>query len=116
MNTPTSTPTSTRFIFFSLAFLALFAAMAAFMQDMALASDDFGMGGPFETVKNVITGKWGKMISIAGMACCGIVFIFARQDMAEGFKLMLQVVFGICFIVFAVTIVDALFSFSSAVI
>ena len=50
------------------------------------------------------------------MACCGIVFIFARQDMAEGFKLMLQVVFGICFIVFAVTIVDALFSFSSAII
>lgn len=114
MSNTTSTPT--RFIFFSLAFLALFAALAAFMPDMALASDDFGMGGPFETVKNVITGKWGKMISIAGMACCGIVFIFARQDMAEGFKLMLQVVFGICFIVFAVTIVDALFSFSSAII
>ena len=116
MNIQTSNQTQTRFIFFSLAFLALFAALAAFMPDLALASDDFGMGGPFETVKNVITGKWGKMISIAGMACCGIVFIFARQDMAEGFKLMLQVVFGICFIVFAVTIVDALFSFSSAII
>ena len=48
--------------------------------DMALASDDFGMGGPFETVKNVITGKWGKMISIAGMACCGIAFIFAAES------------------------------------
>ena len=79
MNTQTSNQTQTRFILFSLAFLALFAALAAFMPDLALASDDFGMGGPFETVKNVITGKWGKMISIAGMACCGIVFICRQQ-------------------------------------
>lgn len=97
-------------------FLVLFGVIAMLMPELAMASDDFGMGGVFETVTKVITGKWGKMISIAGMACCGIVFIFVRQDMADGFKLMLQVVFGICFIVFAVTIVDALFSFSSAVI
>lgn len=118
MNIQTSNQTqaATRFIFFSLAFLALFAALAAFMPDLALAADNFGMGTPFDTIQQVITGKWGKMISIAGMALCGVVFIFARQDMAEGFKLMLQVTFGMCFIVFAVTIVDALFTFSSAII
>ena len=96
--------------------LGVCALLGAACPELALASDDFGMGGVFETITKVITGKWGKMISIAGMAMCGIVFIFARQDMAEGFKLMMQVVFGICFIVFAVSIVDALFSFTGALI
>ena len=113
MTHATITKPNNALVFSSLAVLTL---LAAFMPDVALASDDFGMGGAFETITKVITGKWGKMISIAGMAICGVTFIFARQDMAEGFKMMLQVTFGICFIVFAVTIVDALFNFSGALI
>ena len=96
-------------------------AVTAFMTlvpDAAFASaglSDFS--GPFEKVVNTITGPWGRIVSIAGMAICGVVFIFNRQDMGEGFKMMLQVVFGICFICFAATIVDALFGgFSGAVI
>ena len=89
---------------------------------MALPDAAWASGGisefssPFEKVVNTITGPWGKFISIAGMAVCGVVFIFNRQDMGEGFKMMLQVVFGICFICFASAIVDSIFSFSGAVI
>jgi type IV secretion system protein VirB2 len=84
----------------------------------ALASGAIAeFSGPFETVMNTITGPWGRIISIAGMAICGVVFIFNRQDMGEGFKMMLQVVFGICFICFAATMVDAMFgTFSGAVL
>jgi len=86
--------------------------------EAALASGGISeFAGPFETVMNTITGPWGRIVSIAGMAICGVVFIFNRQDMGEGFKMMLQVVSGICFICFAATMVDALFgSFSGAVL
>jgi len=101
----------------------LLAAMAAvtvlaLIPDAAFASGGISeFSGPFEKVMQTITGPWGRIISIAGMAVCGVTFIFARQDMGEGFKMLLQVVFGICFICFATTIVDALFSnFSGAVI
>lgn len=70
----------------------------------------------FVGMANTILGKWGMLVSVAGMACVGIVYIFNRQDMSEGFKMFLQVVFGICFIAFASQIVNALFSFSGAVI
>jgi type IV secretion system protein VirB2 len=93
-------------------------AVIALVPDSALASGGISdFSGPFEKVINTITGPWGRIVSIAGMAICGVVFIFNRQDMGECFKMMLQVVFGICFICFAATIVDALFgSFSGAVI
>lgn len=94
------------------------AAFMAFVPEAAFASGGISdFSGPFEKVMETITGPWGRIVSIAGMAICGVVFIFNRQDMGEGFKMMLQVVFGICFICFAATIVDALFGgFSGAVI
>jgi type IV secretion system protein VirB2 len=95
--------------------LGLLAIVA--LPDLALATggvDEFSE--PMEKVVNTILGKWGLMISIGGMACVGIVYIFNRQDMSEGFKMFLQVTFGICFIAFAAQIVNALFSFSGAVI
>jgi type IV secretion system protein VirB2 len=94
------------------------AAAVAFVPDTALASGGISdFAGPFEMVMNTITGPWGRIISVAGMAICGVVFIFNRQDMGEGFKMMLQVVFGICFICFAATMVDAMFgTFSGAVL
>lgn len=102
------------FLFWSVCILA---ALATINSDLALASggiDEFS--APIEKVVNTILGKWGMLISIGGMACVGIVYIFNRQDMSEGFKMFLQVVFGICFIAFASQIVNALFSFTGAVI
>lgn len=112
MNTKTG-----QHLWLSLSVLAVLAAMAVVLPEQAFASgglDEFA--SPFEKVVNTITGKWGQLISVAGMAVCGVVFIFNRQDMGEGFKMLLQVVFGICFIAFASTIVTAMFSFSGAVI
>jgi len=50
------------------------------------------------------------------MALCGVLYIFNRDDLTGGFKLLLGVVFGISFIAFATSIVDSVFSFSGAVI
>ncbi|MGI6656286.1 MAG: TrbC/VirB2 family protein [Desulfobulbus sp.] len=97
--------------------LVVLVAVAALLPEQVLASgglDEFS--GPFEKIVNTITGKWGQLISVAGMAVCGVIFIFNRQDLGEGFKMLLQVVFGICFIAFAASIVTAMFSFSGAVI
>jgi type IV secretion system protein VirB2 len=93
-------------------------ALLAMVPDAAFASGSISdFSGPFEMVMNTITGPWGRIVSIAGMAICGVVFIFNRQDMGEGFKMMLQVVFGICLICFAATMVDAMFGgFSGAVL
>lgn len=99
------------FLFFlSVLLLALLIPEAVFAGGITEFSD------PIEKVVNTITGKWGMLISIAGMAVCGVVYIFNRQDMAEGFKMLLQVVFGICFICFASVIVKSMFSFGGAII
>ncbi|MDR3631445.1 MAG: TrbC/VirB2 family protein [Desulfocapsaceae bacterium] len=71
---------------------------------------------PLEQVVNTITGPAGKWISIVAMALCGIVYIFNKDDLSGGFKLLLQVVFGISFICFASSIVNSVFSFSGAVL
>ena len=96
-------------------YLALALVLTA-LPDVALASGITEFSDPMQKVVDTITGKWGQLIAIAGMAVCGVVYIFNRQDMAEGFKMLLQVVFGICFIAFASTIVTSMFSFSGAVI
>lgn len=97
--------------------LFLFVALVVLMPDCAFAGSDFSdFENIFEKIEKFITGPVGKVISIAGMAACGIVYIFARQDLSEGFKLLLQVCFGICFIAFASSIVSKLFSFGSAMI
>jgi type IV secretion system protein VirB2 len=71
---------------------------------------------PLEQVVNTVTGPAGKWISIVAMALCGVIFILNKDDLSGGFKLLLQVVFGISFIAFATSIVNSVFSFSGAVI
>lgn len=71
---------------------------------------------PLEKVVNTITGPAGKWISIVAMAICGVIFILNKDDLSGGFKLLLQVVFGISFIAFATSIVNNVFSFSGAII
>lgn len=71
---------------------------------------------PLEKVVGTITGPAGRWISIVAMAIVGLVYIFNKEDISGGFKLLLSVVFGICFIAFATSIVDSLFSFSGAVL
>lgn len=71
---------------------------------------------PLEKVVGTITGPAGRWIAIAGMAIVGLVYIFNKEDIAGGVKLLLNVVFAICFIAFATGIVDSLFSFSGAVL
>ena len=65
---------------------------------------------------NTITGPAGKWISIVAMGLCGVVYIYNKDDLSGGFKLLLSVVFGICFICFASSIVNSIFSFSGAVV
>ena len=84
--------------------------------EFALAGGITEFATPIEKVVDTITGKVGLLISVAGMAICGIVFIFNRQDMGEGFKAFLQVTFGICLIAGASALVTSLFTFSGAVI
>jgi len=75
---------------------------------------DFSM--PLEKVMNTITGPAGKTISIVAMAICGLTFIWNKDDISGGFKLLLGVVFGISFIAFASSIVNNIFSFSGAMV
>lgn len=71
---------------------------------------------PMESVVGTMTGPVGQVISIAAMAGCGITYVFNRDDLTGGFKLLLGVVFGISFIAFAGSIVEKLFTFSGAVL
>ncbi|KHK00256.1 TrbC/VirB2 family protein [Desulfovibrio sp. TomC] len=89
---------------------------------LATCSDAMASGGisefssPLEKVVQTITGSAGKWISITAMAICGAVYIFNKEDISGGFKLLLSVVFGISFIAFATNIVESVFSFSGAII
>lgn len=89
---------------------------------LATCSDALASGGisefssPLEKVVQTITGSAGKWISITAMAICGAVYIFNKEDISGGFKLLLSVVFGISFIAFATNIVESVFSFSGAII
>jgi type IV secretion system protein VirB2 len=72
--------------------------------------------GPAEQVVATITGPVGKAISIIGFAVCGLILIFARAELSEGVKMLVGVVFAICFISGAANIVNFLFSFSGALV
>jgi type IV secretion system protein VirB2 len=93
--------------------------VAAFL---VACSDALASGGisefssPLEKVVQTITGSAGKWISITAMAICGAVYIFNKEDISGGFKLLLSVVFGISFIAFATNIVESVFSFSGALL
>ena len=87
------------------------------LPELALASGGISeFSGPLEKVVGTITGPAGRWISIVAMALCGVIYIFNKDDLTGGFKLLLGVVFGISFIAFAASIVDNIFSFSGAVV
>lgn len=96
----------------------LLASMAmALLPELAHASGGISeFSGPLEKVVGTITGPAGRWISIVAMALCGVIYIFNKDDLTGGFKLLLGVVFGISFIAFAASIVDNIFSFSGAVV
>jgi type IV secretion system protein VirB2 len=101
-------------LIFSVIMVALGALL---LPDMAFASGGItDFAGPLEQVSNTITGPVGKAISIIGVAVCGLLFIFGRQEMSEGVKLLVGIVFGISFIAFATNIVNFLFPFSGALV
>jgi type IV secretion system protein VirB2 len=97
--------------------IAIFALAlcAVFAPDLALASGGISefVTGP-QKVMETLTGPLGRIISIIAMGVTGTMFIYNRDDMSGGLKILLSVVFGISFIAFASPIVDGLFSFSGA--
>lgn len=102
-----------RLAFFSVGVITLFMASCP----EAMASGGISeFSSPLEKVVGTITGPAGRWIAIAGMAIVGLVYIFNKEDIAGGVKLLLNVVFAICFIAFATGIVDSIFSFSGAVL
>lgn len=87
------------------------------LPELALASGGITeFSSPLEKVVNTITGPAGKYISITAMAICGVIFLFNREDISGGFKLLLSAVFGISFIAFAGSMVNTVFSFSGALV
>lgn len=87
------------------------------LPELALASGGITeFSGPLEKVVNTITGPAGKFISITAMAITGIIYLFNREDISGGFKLLLGTVFGISFIAFAGSIVNTAFSFTGALV
>lgn len=96
---------------------ALLLLVAVASPEIASASGGITeFSSPLESVVNTVTGPAGKWISIVAMALCGVIFILNKDDLSGGFKLLLQVVFGISFIAFATSIVNSVFSFSGAII
>lgn len=96
------------------ALLLLFAVVSPEIASASGGITEFS--SPLESVVNTVTGPAGKWISIVAMALCGVIFILNKDDLSGGFKLLLQVVFGISFIAFATSIVNSVFSFSGAII
>lgn len=86
------------------------------LPDAALASGISEFTTPLQRVMETITGTAGRIIAIAAFGICGVTYILNRNELSEGFKILLGVVLGICFIAFAANIVDGLFSFSGATI
>lgn len=82
----------------------------------AAANSITELESPFEQVVGTITGPVGRWVSIGAMALCGFAYIMKRNELTEGFKMLLGVVFGISFIALASSIVDGIFSFSGALL
>ncbi len=71
-------------------------------------------GGPLQTFVETICGPAGKAVATLAIACVGIYFVTNRAEMSETAKHGLAVVFAICWIPWAPTIVNKLYSFSGA--
>lgn len=90
---------------------------ACLLPEAALASNGISeFNSPFEAVVGTITGDVGRYFAIAAMAFCGVAYIFKREEVTAGFKMLLGVVFGISFIAFAASIVDGVFVFTGALV
>lgn len=100
-------------------FLGIFALLSMLFPDLAFASGGISeFEGPVDKVVGTISGPAGKLIATVAFAVSGLILIFGRNEVSEGVKVLLQVVFAISFIAFAATIVNTVFGsgFSGAVI
>ncbi len=99
-------------------FLLLFAALAVLLDPgCAFASGGISeFSSPLEKVVNTVTGTAGKLISIAALAIAGFMYLFNRDDISGGFKILLQLIMGISIVCFAGGIVNSVFSFSGALV
>lgn len=92
-------------------------AFSMIPETLLASSGDIGeFTSAFEKIKDLVIGKFGQIISTLAIACLGIYFMYARQEMSEGFKIMISVALGISFVVFAANLVNSLFNWSGAVI
>ena len=96
--------------------IAFFVVLVLFAGDALASSGISEFEGPTEAVVNTLTGRWARYFAILCMAITGITFIWKREELSGGFKMLLGLVFGLSFIAFAASIVDALFSFSGALL
>ena len=98
-------------------FLLLAALTVLLAPDCACASGGISeFSSPLEKVVNTVTGTAGKLISIAALAIAGIMYLYNRDDISGGFKLLLQVIMGISIVCFAGSVVNSVFSFSGALV
>lgn len=98
-------------------FLLLAALTVLLVPDCACASGGISeFSSPLEKVVNTVTGTAGKLISIAALAIAGIMYLYNRDDISGGFKLLLQVIMGISIVCFAGSVVNSVFSFSGALV
>lgn len=73
-------------------------------------------GGPLDTFLGAITGNIGKNIAILAVACIGIYCVTSRGEITETTKQAFGVVLALCFIPFAPSLVNKLYSFSGAML
>lgn len=73
-------------------------------------------GGPLQTFVDTICGPAGKFIATLAIACVGVYFAMNRAEMTDTAKQGLAVIFAICWIPWAPTVVNKLFSFSGAML
>ena len=99
-------------------FLPLFVCVAVcLVASSALASGGISdFEAPAQKVVATLTGNWARYFAIICMGITGITFIWKREELSGGFKMLLGLVFGLSFIAFASGIVDKLFDFSGAVL
>lgn len=98
-------------------FVLFFLFGAVLLPFPALASAGITeFGGPLQTFVDTVCGPVGKAIGTLAIACVGVYFVMNRAELTETAKQALAVVFAICFIPWAPTIVNKLFSFSGAMI
>ncbi|MFW5498435.1 MULTISPECIES: TrbC/VirB2 family protein [unclassified Maridesulfovibrio] len=95
--------------------LLLLSAILLF-PEIASASGIAEFKGPVEKVLGTVAGPVGGIISAIALAISGITFIMKKAELGEGFKMFLSIIIGISFIAFASAIVNAVFTFTGAIL